>query len=64
MFKRDRWWIREIERLNREHAHERALLVQTIARLSGKPDPNEAPPVMEPAPEPDTDFDPYNPDLG
>ena len=40
MFRRgERWWVRELERVNREHAAERAELVATICRLAGKPEP-------------------------
>lgn len=50
MFRRDRWWVREIERLNRSHAEERALL---LAALTGvKPGPTE--PREEPKPRPTT----------
>ena len=50
MFRRDRWWIREIERINRAHAAERAELISTISRLAGKPERTTT--VAKPDPEP------------
>jgi hypothetical protein len=48
---RDRWWIREIERRERDWAAERAQLVTTICRLAGKGLPAEP---VEPRPVDDT----------
>lgn len=63
MFRRDRWWIREIERINRQHAQERLELLQTISRMVGKPDPSEPLFVAdEPDPEDDIEFDPAHPE--
>lgn len=42
MFRRDRWWHRELDRVRREHAAERAQLVATICRLAGNPEPDTA----------------------
>lgn len=51
MLRRDKWWIREIERINRAHAEERTVLIDTIARLAGKPAPDPwTAPVEEPEP--------------
>lgn len=51
IFRRDKWWVRELERINREHARERGLLVATIARMAGAPDPAERPPLETEEPE-------------
>lgn len=60
MFRRDKWWNREIEKMRREHAQERAELIATISRLAGKPVPTErvtapktepTPPLWTPSPE-------------
>lgn len=39
MFRRDKWWHREIEKMRRENAAREADLVATICHLSGKPLP-------------------------
>lgn len=56
MFRRaDKWWVREIERINRAHAEERAELVATIAHLARQPLPAhgwDAPPELEQVHEP------------
>lgn len=39
MFRRDKWWHREIEKLRREHAAREAELISTICRLAGNPQP-------------------------
>lgn len=49
MFRGDKWWVREIERMNRAHAADRAELVATICRLSGKPMPDAWQPTVRPA---------------
>lgn len=49
--RRDRWWVREIERINRAHQAERAELVATIAHLARQPLPDlgwQQPPTPEP----------------
>lgn len=43
MFRRDKWWHREIEKIRREHAAREADLIATICHLSGKPLPRTAP---------------------
>ena len=53
--RREKWWVREIERMNRAHAADRADLVATICHLSGKPLPVESAP--EPSPERDDDWE-------
>lgn len=40
MIRRDKWWLRELERINREHREERAELIATIAHLAGQPLPD------------------------
>lgn len=35
----EKWWVREIERIQRAHREERAELIQAIAHLSGRPLP-------------------------
>ena len=41
MFRRtEKWWVREIERLQRAHRDERAELIQALAHLSGRPLPD------------------------
>lgn len=49
MFRREKWWHREIERMRREHNAQIDGLLETISRLAGKP----APPPYISAPEPD-----------
>lgn len=52
MMCRDKWWIREIERINREHREERAELIAAIAHLAGQPLPDRGwgsqPPELAP----------------
>jgi hypothetical protein len=50
VFRRDRWWNREIERRERAWAAERAELIATICHLSGKPLRVPQPPAAEPEP--------------
>jgi len=46
--RRERWWVRELERSQREHAAERQQLIATICRLAGHPEPRqEREPVAE-----------------
>lgn len=42
MLNRDKWWVREIERINRQHAAERAELLAVVAHLAGRPLPQPA----------------------
>lgn len=60
MFRRDKWWHREIERMRREHAAERTELLETISRLAGKPVP--IPYAPEPEPDDDEETDLVNPE--
>lgn len=39
MFRRDKWWVHELERINAAHRAERAELIATIAHLSDRPLP-------------------------
>lgn len=48
MLRRDKWWIREIERINRQHAAERAQLLAVVAHLAGRPLPQQQPDTLEP----------------
>lgn len=53
MMRREKWWVREIERINRAHAEERGRLIDAIAHLAGKPLPKPPEPAAdEPAEEP------------
>lgn len=40
MIRRDKWWVREIERIQRAHREERAELIRAIAHLSDRPLPD------------------------
>lgn len=51
MFRRDKWWHREIERIRRDAAAREAELIRTICHLTGKPLPTPGEPAT-PAPEP------------
>jgi hypothetical protein len=49
LFRRsDKWWVREIERINRAHEAERAQLIATIAHLSDRPLPERVGWTREP----------------
>lgn len=50
MFRRDKWWHREIERMRRDYDAREAELIATICRLVGKPHPSEWTPPPEPQP--------------
>lgn len=43
MLRRDRWWVREIERINRAHAEQTAQLVAALAHANGRPLPDSTP---------------------
>lgn len=45
MFRRDKWWHREIEKIRREHAAREHELIATICHLSGRPQPATTAPV-------------------
>lgn len=55
MLRRERWWVRELERRERAWEAERAQLVATVCHLAGKPLPTVAEP--EPA-EPEFEYEP------
>lgn len=42
MFGRDKWWIREIERINRRRDAREEHLLTVIAHLAGRPLPRDA----------------------
>jgi hypothetical protein len=65
VFRRDRWWNREIERRERAWATERAELVATICRLASiRAAGDDYVSEPDPEPEPDTDFAPAHADWG
>jgi hypothetical protein len=55
--RREKWWVRELERRERAWQVERASLVKTICHLAGKPLPVDSPLDVEPVPDPDWEAD-------
>lgn len=49
--RRDKWWVRELERRDRQHAEDRRLLLETLCVLVGKPSTADSPDAVPDADE-------------
>lgn len=60
MFRRDKWWHREIEKMRRDHAAREAELIATICHLNGRPIPQPVEATrFDPTTAPDPETQPH-----